>query len=219
MQFFPDVKPEEKSAAQYYDESMRLIELCDVYGYTHIRTVEHYFHHWGGYSPSPIVFLTAASQRSKKARLVTGALLPAFNSPLKLAAEIAMLDGLSEGRLDVGFARAFIPHEFRQFGIDMDESVARLEEGVEQVRLLLEQENVTSHGKFHRFENVTSWPRPTQQPRPKFYIAVVGTPASFERAGRLGYGIMAIPGVGSDPMELMGFYRDAWKSAGHPGKP
>ena len=79
MQFFPDIPEAVKPAAQYYDEAMRLVGLCDEYGYSHIRTVEHYFHHWGGYSPNPIVFLTAASQHTKTARMVTGAVLPAFN--------------------------------------------------------------------------------------------------------------------------------------------
>jgi alkanesulfonate monooxygenase SsuD/methylene tetrahydromethanopterin reductase-like flavin-dependent oxidoreductase (luciferase family) len=219
MQFFPDVRPSQKSAHQYFDECMRLVELCDRYGYTHVRTVEHYFHHWGGYNPNPMLFLTAASQRTRKARLVTGAILPAFNHPLKMAGEIGMLDAISDGRLDVGFARAFLPHEFRRFGVDMNESVARFEEGIDQVRRLLEEENVTCQGRFHSFANVTSLPRPTQKPRPDFYIAAVGTPTSFERAGRLGHGIMAIPGVGSDPTELVRIYREAWHSAGHPGRP
>ncbi|HEX7007286.1 MAG TPA: LLM class flavin-dependent oxidoreductase [Alphaproteobacteria bacterium] len=219
MQFFPDVRPSQKPAAQYFDESLKLIELCDPYGYTHVRIVEHYFHHWGGYSPNPIVFLSAASQRTKKARMVTGAVLPAFNNPLKLAGEIGMLDAISGGRLDVGFARAFLPYEFRHFGVDMDESVARFEEGIDQVAKLLEGENVTCEGRFHSFRNVTSLPRPTQKPRPNFYVAAVGTPQSFERAGRMGHWIMAIPGVGSTPSELVQIYREAWRSAGHPGKP
>jgi len=219
MQFFPDVKPSEKSGAQYFDEALRLVEWCDVYGYSHVRTVEHYFFHWGGYSPNPVVFLTAASQRTKRARLVTGAVLPVFNNPLKLAGELAMLDAISNGRLDAGFARAFLPYEFRHFGVSMDESVARFEEGMQQVRDLLEKENVSANGKFHRYENVTSLPRPTQQPRPPFWIAAVGTPQSFERAGKLGYHLMAIPGVGSSPSELVQIYREAWKSAGHPGQP
>ena len=104
---------------------------------SHIRIVEHYFHHYGGYSPNPIVFLAAAAQRTRRARLVTGAVLPAFNHPLKLAGEIAMLDAISGGRLDVGFARAFLPHEFRRFGCSPDELVARFREGIEQVDLLL----------------------------------------------------------------------------------
>ena len=218
MQFFPDVRPGEKSAAQYFDESLRLVEWCDVYGYSHVRIVEHYFHHWGGYSPNPVVFLTAASQRTKRARLVTGAVLPVFNHPLKLAGELAMLDAISNGRLDIGFARAFLPYEFRHFGVSMDESIARFEEGVAQIRDLLEQDTVSSDGVFHRYEKVSSLPRPTQLPRPPFWIAAVGTPDSFERAGKLGYNLMAIPGVGSTPSQLVQIYREAWRSAGHPGQ-
>ena len=123
MQFFPDVRPDQKSAEQYFAESLDLVGLCDGYGYSHVRIVEHYFHSWGGYTPNPIVFLSAASQRTRTARMVTGAVLPVFNNPLKLAGEIGMLDAISGGRLDVGFARAFLPHEFRAFGVNMDESV------------------------------------------------------------------------------------------------
>jgi alkanesulfonate monooxygenase SsuD/methylene tetrahydromethanopterin reductase-like flavin-dependent oxidoreductase (luciferase family) len=166
-----------------------------------------------------VVFLTAASQRSRRARLVTGAVLPVFNHPLKLAGELAMLDAISNGRLDIGFARAFLPYEFRHFGVSMDESIARFEEGVEQVRMLLESENVSSQGRFHQFSGVTSLPRPTQYPRPPFWLAAVGTPQSFERAGTLGYNLMAIPGVGSSPSELVQIYREAWRAAGHKGKP
>lgn len=219
MQFFPDVKPAEKSAAQYFDEALRLVEHCDAYGYAHVRIVEHYFHYWGGYSPNPMVFLSAASQRSKRARLVTGAVLPVFNHPLKLAGEIAMLDAISNGRIDVGFARAFLPYEFRHFGVSMDESIARFEEGIEQVRALLENDEASSDGRFHRYEKVTSLPRPTQKPRPPFWIAAVGTPDSFARAGKLGYNLMAIPGVGSSPSQLVQIYREAWQEARHPGKP
>jgi alkanesulfonate monooxygenase SsuD/methylene tetrahydromethanopterin reductase-like flavin-dependent oxidoreductase (luciferase family) len=191
VQFFPDVGPEEKSAAQYWAEALELVSLCDGLGYSHVRTVEHYFHPYGGYSPNPVVFLAAAAMRTAKARLVTGAVLPAFNSPLKLAGELGMLDAISQGRLEAGFARAFLPHEFAQFGVPLDESRARFEEGVEQVRLLLEREKVTHEGRFHSFRDCTSLPRPTQQPRPPFWIAALGTPESFEKAGRAGYGVMA----------------------------
>jgi alkanesulfonate monooxygenase SsuD/methylene tetrahydromethanopterin reductase-like flavin-dependent oxidoreductase (luciferase family) len=155
---------------------------------------------------------------TKRARLITGAVLPAFNNPLKLAGELAMLDALSDGRLDIGFARAFLPHEFARFGVKLDESRARFDEGVEQVRLLLEQENVSSEGRFHSFRNVTSLPRPTQKPRPPFYVAALATKESFERAGAAGHGVMAIPMAGGAMAELINIYRDAWQRAGHPGK-
>src|SRR5438309_8105658 len=145
VQFFPDVKPEQKTGAEYFREALTLAEEADRLGYTHIRIVEHYFHYYGGYSPNPMLFLAAAAQRTRQARLVTGAVLPVFNHPLKLAGEIGMLDAISEGRLDVGFARAFLPHEFRRFGISPNESVARFREGIEQVELLLSRDNVTHH--------------------------------------------------------------------------
>ena len=217
IQFFPDVGPAEKSARDYWREALRLVALVDRYGYHHVRTVEHYFHPYGGYSPNPIVFLAAAAQVTRHARLVTGAVLPAFNNPLKIAGELAMLDALSDGRLDCGFARAFLPHEFARFGVRLDESRARFDEGMIQVRRLLEEENVTSEGRFHSFRNVTSLPRPTQQPRPPFYVAALGTRESFERAGANGHGLMAIPMAGGAMRDLLDAYREARAAAGHEG--
>ena len=215
VQFFPAVDHTDKSAADYYAESLAIAEEADKLGFHHARTVEHYFTRYGGYSPNPIVFLTAVSQRTKTMRLVTGAVLPVFNHPFKLAGEIAMLDGISGGRVDVGFARAFLPHEFRRFGISPDESQARFREGLEQIELLLTQENASHRGTFHAFEDVTSLPRPTQKPRPKFYIAATQTPESFEFAGHKGYSLMAIPIGPIGP--LIELYRKSWRDAGHPG--
>ena len=217
IQFFPDVGPDTRSAQDYWADALHLAGLCDDLGYTHVRTVEHYFNVYGGYSPNPIVFLAAASQVTAKARLVTGAVLPIFNHPLKLAGELGMLDAISNGRLEAGFARAFLPHEFARFGVSPDESRARFEEGMESVRRLLEEENVSVDGQFHSFENVTSLPRPTQAPRPPFWIAAFATEESFVKAGTAGHSIMAIPLAGGKMGELLGLYRDAWKSAGHPG--
>ena len=218
VQFFPSVGPETMTGAQYYEECLALCDLMDRYGYSHARTVEHYFLSYGGYAPAPMVFLAAASQRTKKARMVTGAVLPVFNNPLKIAGEAGMLDAISGGRLDLGMARAFLPHEFEKFGISLDESVARFDEGSAQIRQLLEEENVTCQGRFHSFENVTSLPRPTQKPRPPIWAATTTTPASFVKAGERGDFIMAIPLISSLMDELLGLYRAAWQSAGHAGK-
>jgi alkanesulfonate monooxygenase SsuD/methylene tetrahydromethanopterin reductase-like flavin-dependent oxidoreductase (luciferase family) len=217
VQFFPDITPQQKSAREYFRDCLEIAAEADRLGFTHVRTVEHYFQSYGGYSPNPIVFLSAASQRTKHVRLVTGAVLPVFNNPLKLAGEIGMLDAISGGRLDVGFARAFLPHEFRRFGVSPNESVARFREGLEQVELLLTRENVTHRGCFHTIENTTSLPRPTQLPRPKFYVAAVTTTESFAFAGRMGHSVMGIPLAGGKMRELISAYRTAWREAGHPG--
>src|SRR5262249_56615044 len=97
VQFFPDVRPEDRSAEQYFREALDLAEEADRLGFTHIRIVEHYFHYYGGYSPNPMVFLAAAAERTRHAGLGTGAVLPGFNHPLKVAGGIAMVDALHRG--------------------------------------------------------------------------------------------------------------------------
>jgi len=218
VQFFPSVGPARKSPVQYWSEALALTRLAEQLGYGHVRTVEHYFHSYGGYSPDPLIFLAAAAALTRKIRLITGAVLPVFNNPLKLAGQIGMVDAISTGRLEVGFARAFLPHEFARFGISMDESRARFDEGLEQIRRLLTEENVTCRGRFHSFEKVTSQPRPTQAPRPPFWIAALSTKESFENAGRLGHHLMGIPLAGAQMAELVKIYREAWRAAGHGGR-
>jgi alkanesulfonate monooxygenase SsuD/methylene tetrahydromethanopterin reductase-like flavin-dependent oxidoreductase (luciferase family) len=83
---------------------------------------------------------------------------------------------------------------------------------------LLETEGFASDGEFHSFPATTSLPRPTQKPRPPFWIAAFATPESFINAGKAGHAVMAIPLSGLKMAELVGLYRDAWKSAGHPGE-
>ncbi len=157
VQFFPDVRPEERGAQQYFREALDIAEEADRLGFSHIRIVEHYFHYYGGYSPNPIVFLAAVAQR------------------------------------------------------------ARFREGVEQVDLLLRRESVSHPGRFHSIENTTSLPRPTQLPRPKFYVAALNTLESFDYAGRMGYSVMAIAFVADKMRPLLSAYRQAWRAAGHRG--
>jgi alkanesulfonate monooxygenase SsuD/methylene tetrahydromethanopterin reductase-like flavin-dependent oxidoreductase (luciferase family) len=218
IQFFPAVGPDQKPADQYWCEALALTQLAEQLGFTNVRTVEHYFLSYGGYSPDPLIFLSAAAALTGSMRLITGAVLPVFNNPLKLAGQIGMVDAISGGRLEVGFARAFLPHEFARFGISMDESRARFDEGLEQVRRLLEEEKVTARGRFHSFENATSLPRPTQKPRPPFWIAALSTRESFENAGTLGHYLMGIPLGGAHMAGLLQTYRDAWTAAGHSGR-
>ena len=217
LQFFPSVGPE-VSAESYFATALDLCELGESLGYRHARMVEHYFTPYGGYSPNPLLFLSGVAQRTTTMRLITGAILPVFNHPLKMAGEIAMLDAMSHGRVEIGFARAFLPHEFQRFGVSLDESRARFDEGLEMVRRLLEEESVAMDGTFHRFPATTSLPRPTQKPRPPFWVAALATEASFINAGTLGHAVMGIPILHAEMRRLIALYREAWTAAGHPGK-
>jgi natural product biosynthesis luciferase-like monooxygenase protein len=219
INFFSSVRPEQKSGEQYFDEALRLSVLADQLGYSHVRTVEHCFRPYGGMTPSPIVFLSAVAARTQRIRLVTGAVIPIFNHPIKIAGETAMLDAISRGRLDVGFARAFLPEEFDAFERSMDESRARYEHGIEAVVKLWTEQNVVHQDPFYRFGPITSSPRPVQQPHPPVFVAAIGTPQTFEWAGRQGYGLMIVPYLSNfaDVQRNVRLYRETF-AAHHPDR-
>jgi alkanesulfonate monooxygenase SsuD/methylene tetrahydromethanopterin reductase-like flavin-dependent oxidoreductase (luciferase family) len=219
INFFSTVRQDQKAAEIYFDEALRLSVLAEELGFSHVRTVEHYFRPYGGMTPSPIVFLSAVAARTNRVRLVTGAILPVFNHPIKIAGETAMLDAISHGRLDVGFGRAFLPEESDAFERPMDQSRARFEGGIAAVRRLWTERDVVYEDAFYKFGPVTSSPRPVQRPHPPIFIAAVGTPASFEWAGRQGHRLMVVPYL-SDFEELhrnLGLYREAFAAA-NPGR-
>lgn len=218
LNFFPSFRLSDSSTADYYDQVLRLCERGDALGYTSAKCVEHYFHDYGGHTPSPIVMLSAIAARTRRLRPITGAVIPVFNNPIKLASELAMLDNLSNGRLDVGFGRAFIPKEFDAFHVDMDESRERFEEGIEIVKCLWTQDRVTYDGRFHQIDDIHLTPRPVQRPHPPIWIAAVQTEESFVWAGKSGYHLMCVPYAGSVERagQLMRRYRDAWEEAGRP---
>ena len=218
LNFFPSFRQSDTSTAQYFDQTLRLAERADELGFHSVKAVEHYFHDYGGHTPNPVVLLSAIAARTRRIRLITGAVIPAFNNPIKLAAELAMLDNISNGRLDVGFGRAFIPKEFEVFGVSMDDSRARFEEGIEIVTRLWTQERVTYEGKFHSFRGVHVMPRPVQKPHPPIWIAAIMSKESFVWAGERGYHVMVVPYAGGLERlrEVVQLYRDAWRRAGHP---
>lgn len=217
INFFPAFRPNQKTTAEYYAQCLRVSERADELGFSSIKTVEHYFHDYGGHSPNPIVLLSAIAARTKRVRPITGAVIPAFNHPIKLAGELAMLDNISGGRLDVGFGRAFIPEEYAAYGLDMGDSREMFDEGVAVIRRLWTEERVTHAGRFWQFKDVHSMPRPLQKPHPPIWVAAITTEESFVNAARNGYNVMIVPYAGGleHCSALVQTYRQVWRESGH----
>ena len=99
INFFPSFRPEDSNTADYYEQCLRIAARADELGLSSIKTVEHSFYDYGGHSPNPCVFLSAVAARTKRIRLITGAVIPAFHHPAHLGGDLAMLDNMSKGRL------------------------------------------------------------------------------------------------------------------------
>lgn len=217
IHFFPDRSPDQQAANHYFEEALNLVELGEKLGYSYARIVEHYFTPYGGYSPNPLLFLAAASQRTQQMRLMTGAVLPVFSNPLKMAGEIGMIDAISNGRLELGVARAFLPHEFEAFDVPMCESRERFNEGLESLTRLLTQKKASFSGKHISFDNIESLPKPVQQDMPPVWIAAVRSEESFYNAGVKGHNLMVIPYAAEKLKPLLDVYRNTFKEH-HPTK-
>ena len=216
LNFFPSFRASDTTTADYFDQCLRLAERADALGYNSIKAVEHQFYDYGGHSPSPIVFLAAVAARTTRIRPITGAVIPAFNHPVKSAAELAMLDNFSKGRLDAGFGRAFIPKEFEVFGVSMDESRPRFEESIDIIVRLWTEDRVSYQGRFYTLEDVHLLPRPVQQPHPPVWIAALASVDSFAFAGQRGYNMMVVPhgGAMEKTRSFVETYRATWKESG-----
>ena len=218
INFFPSFRPEDSTTAAYYQQCLRLAERADALGYHSVKTVEHSFYDYGGHSPNPCVFLSAIAARTKRVRLITGAVIPAFHHPAHLGGDLAMLDNMSNGRLDAGFGRAFLPKEFEVYGVPMSESRDRFEEAIGMIRQLWTKERVTAKGRFWTLDDVRLMPRVVQKPHPPVWIAAISTEESFVYAAKNGFNLMIVPYAGK-PGQLQEFvklYRGLWAEKREP---
>ncbi len=173
-------KPE--VASRTYSEHLDAWEELDRLGYDGVGFNEHHTSPYGLMN-SPNIMAAAASQRTKKLKLLMyGNLLP-LHEPLRLAEELAMLDCISNGRIISGFARG-IPREYNVFGVSQPESRARFEEAWEIIYRAWTEESFSFEGKFWTYRDVALWPRPMQQPHPPIWIPVTSSKESIEWAAQ-----------------------------------
>jgi probable F420-dependent oxidoreductase len=123
-------------------------------------------------APSPA--LAAAAMVTSRLRLATLVLDNDFRHPALVAKEVATLDVLSGGRMELGLGAGWLESDYTQTGIPFEPApvrVARLEEAVQLCKLLLAAETpVTFRGKHYCVQELETLPRPIQKPRPPLMV-------------------------------------------------
>ncbi|MGH7286552.1 MAG: LLM class flavin-dependent oxidoreductase [Myxococcota bacterium] len=212
LQFFswPD---RSRPLPQVYARALERIDTMEATGYDAVWLAEH---HFTGYSVCPSVHLMAThvAARTQRLRIGTAVTLAAFQHPLRIAEEIALLDVLSGGRVNWGAGRGFDRTEFDAFQVPMAESAARFREAVEIVLAAWTHERVSWTGPFHRFENVEVLPKPLQRPHPPSWVAASSEDAVRWAASR-GLSILMDPhSPHAEIARKRELYRTALEAAG-----
>lgn len=143
--------------------------------------------------PDPLIWLSYVAGATSSIRLATGILIVPQRNPVVLAKELATLDSLSGGRLELGIGVGWLEEEFDAIGVPFAGRGRRTDEYVAAMRALWAEQPASFHGEFVDFDDCILLPAPERGSIP---VHVGGhTEVSARRAGRLGDGFF--PGKGS----------------------
>jgi alkanesulfonate monooxygenase SsuD/methylene tetrahydromethanopterin reductase-like flavin-dependent oxidoreductase (luciferase family) len=158
--------------ADIIHRELEQVEWTEELGYVEGWFTEHHFIDYG-LSVDPSSLAAAAASRTRRVRIGLAAAILPFHHPLRLAEQMALVDIISNGRLDVGVGRGNRPAEFAGYRVPQIESRDRFDETVEILRLAWTQERFTFHGRYFDFDDVRVIPKPLQQPHPPIYQVCV----------------------------------------------
>lgn len=157
------------------DEIRETAVYCDESGYDSIWYTEHHFGHEGNeLIPNPILLGADIAARTKNIRIGQAANVATFWHPLRLAEDIAMLDQLSEGRVEVGLARGLYGREASNLNVAADPSNqqqnrAIFEETVTILKKALSNRFFSHKGEFYDFPpEGLKWDHPMSPPSEEF---------------------------------------------------
>jgi probable F420-dependent oxidoreductase len=135
----------------------------------------------------PVVALGFAAAVTSQVRLGTAVVNAPYVAPALLAKQLATIDVLSSGRLDVGLGLGWAPHEFAALGAPWERRGARLAEYVACLRALWADDPVAFSGEFFTVPPSRMQPKPVQRPGPPILLGGAAD-AALRRAGRIADG-------------------------------
>ena len=184
VRILPGAGPNPPSAALLVDT----VDAAKKSGFSSVWVTDHivYMDPW---LDCMIMLATIAGQANDLGMTIaTGVLGLPLRHPAAIAQTLATLDVLSGGNLIIGVGEGSTESDFLVLGIPFQERRKMLEDGVPALRALLSGENVSHHGPYYDFDNVTVAPRGLQQPCVPIWLSSWGSPVGMRRVARLGDG-------------------------------
>jgi len=163
------------------DQMVRSEEL----GFDEVWLTEHHFIDYG-LSVDPATLASAVASRTSRVRIGLAAAILPFHDPIRIAEQLALVDIISGGRLDVGVGRGNRPSEFIGYRIPQVESRERFDETVQIIQRAWTAERFSYDGRYFQIPEVRVIPKPLQSPHPPLYQVCV-SPDSIEGTALRGW--------------------------------
>jgi alkanesulfonate monooxygenase SsuD/methylene tetrahydromethanopterin reductase-like flavin-dependent oxidoreductase (luciferase family) len=196
----------------HFDSILRQVEAAQRAGMNHILIGQHFmFERSRWFQPVPLL-ARLAGELDQHVRLVTQILIAPLYHPVLLAEELATLDVVTGGRINVGVGIGYIPREYEVLGVPFNQRGSRLEETVLILKQMWTQDRVSYTGKHFTLSDVPVHIRPLQQPHPPIWIGA-GSAVGIARAARLDAQWPITPQVAPQdlPEQLGGFFAEREK--------
>lgn len=172
-----------------YKETLEQCELADRVGFDNLWFVEHHFLTGFSGSPCPEVMFGALSQRTKRIRIGFGVSILPYHHPVRVAERVAMVDQLTDGRVEVGTGRSNA-YEQTGMGIDPRDTRALWEESITMLPQIWQSDEFSWDGQFWKVPPRRVLPKPFQKPHPRLYLACTQA-ESFKVAADKGIGVLS----------------------------
>jgi alkanesulfonate monooxygenase SsuD/methylene tetrahydromethanopterin reductase-like flavin-dependent oxidoreductase (luciferase family) len=195
------------STSVRYEKYLQQVQLADELGFDTVWFAEHHFAD-DGHLPSPLVAAAFAAGITQRIRIATSVVVLPFYNAVRLAEDAAVVDVMSKGRLELGVAQGYAPHEFTGYGVGLDERRQRFTEGLDVVRGLWTNESFSYQGRFYNLVDARLNPSPVQRPHPPLWGGGM-TRSAIRRVASSGMHFMA---VRNDDIQI---YDNALTDAGH----
>lgn len=189
-----------------YADELGLIVEAEELGYDSIWLTEHHFAD-DGYSPSLLPIAAAVAARTERVRIGFNLLLLPLHNAIRVAEDVATVDVISGGRLDVGVGQGYAAHEFAGYGIPRSDRLGRFVEGLDVLGGLWTGEPFSYDGRHYHVDGARLVPPPVQQP-PPLWIGATSEPG-VRRAGRRGAHLLGLTSA-----RLQRVYDEARRDAG-----
>jgi natural product biosynthesis luciferase-like monooxygenase protein len=202
---------------ELYSHWLEQIDAAEELGFDSFWTTEHHFRYFGGMLPNPQLLLAAASGRTRRMRLGSAVTILPMHHPLQIAEDFAMVDLLSNGRLNFGAGRGMHPLEYAVFNADWKSAQVRLPEALDIVVSAWTGTEFEWNGENYRYPRLNVYPKPLQKPHPPIFVTANRDPESFQMIGRRGYHLMTLPWIATNELQRtrVEIYLNALREGGH----
>ena len=193
-----------------YKETLEQCELADQMGFDNLWFVEHHFLTGFSGSPAQDAIFGALSRITKQIRIGYGVCILPYHHPVRVAERVALLDQLTDGRIEFGTGRSNA-YEQTGLGIDPRDTRSLWNESINMLPKIWTSDEYEYEGEHWSVPKRRVLPKPFQQPHPRMYLACTSED-SFRLAAQKGIGVLSSASYAVEVLkEKVQIYRDALK--------